>query len=111
MERQTVIDEDGEWITNTALFPFTDPTTGVRFEPGTRTKAKVTLWVTTQSVLDYRNKDDDVADYEAKLAQVEAERQLALAEARAKAAEADAEAVAKSKAAKPASKPESEEKK
>ena len=50
-----VYDTSGEWFTNTANFPFTDPETGARFEPGIPTQAKRTKWVEMQDCIkDYK---------------------------------------------------------
>lgn len=95
MERQAVINEDGTWVTNTAQFPFIDPQSGVRFEPGVRTKVKITEWVTRQTVMEYEGKEEDLAAYEAAKAKVEANKKLAEAVIRAKQADADAKAAEK----------------
>lgn len=95
MERQAVINEDGTWVTNTAQFPFIDPETSVRFEPGVRTKVKITDWLIQQTVMEYEGKDKDLAAYEAAKAKIEADKQLAEAVLRAKRADADAKAAEK----------------
>jgi len=101
MERQLVIDEDGVWITNSGMFPFTDPTTMVRYEPGTRVKACPTDWVMAQAVMQFDGKEEAIAAkladklmsaedkaaakvaYEAAEAAARAAKELAEAEARA----------------------------
>lgn len=62
MTAKKVIDEDGKWITNKGAFNFTDPGTGNRYEPGLPTKAKVTDWILTQSVLEFEGKDKAYAE-------------------------------------------------
>ena len=61
MERQTVIDEDGVWVSNTGNFTFTDPTTMIRHEPGTRTKCRITDWLLTQPVMAFDGKEEAIA--------------------------------------------------
>lgn len=51
MQQQLIIDADGVWITNTAVFAFTDPTSKVRFAPGVRVKVKPTAWTAAQPTL------------------------------------------------------------
>ncbi len=46
-----IIDEDGTWFTNAGAFPFNDPISGTRFEPGVRTKVKTNAWIEGQPVL------------------------------------------------------------
>lgn len=43
-----VADKAGEWLLNGGRFPFVDPDSGTRFEPGMKTKAKVTEWAKAQ---------------------------------------------------------------
>lgn len=68
MERQAIVDEDGVWVTNSGSFPFTDPSTKVRYEPGTRTKAHPTEWMLHQKVLDYTGKAEALEAFMAKRA-------------------------------------------
>ena len=48
---QKVYDEDGVWVVNTGMCRFVDPTTGHYFEPGIRTKVKLTDWLEFQPVI------------------------------------------------------------
>ena len=50
-ENQKVVDKDGAWFRNSGSFPFTDPTTGVRFDAGWAVKVKPTAWIKSQPVL------------------------------------------------------------
>lgn len=43
-----VADKNGSWLISSARFPFVDPESNTRFEPGVATKATVTDWVKTQ---------------------------------------------------------------
>ena len=47
----TVVDDNGIVYVNKGVFPFVDPTTGVRFEPGEEVKVLPTSWIKSQSVL------------------------------------------------------------
>ena len=51
MEQAIVVDEKGSWYVNVGAFAFTDPTTGVRFEPQTPMKVVASEWVKGQPVL------------------------------------------------------------
>jgi len=51
MEQAIVVDEKGSWYVNVGEFAFTDPTTGVRFEPRTPMKVVASEWVKGQPVL------------------------------------------------------------
>lgn len=55
MRDMKVIDKDGGWFVNTALFRFVDPTHGegkeVIFEPGVPTKVKETEWMKSQALI------------------------------------------------------------
>ena len=51
MAQQLILDEDGEFFTNAGSFPFIDPSSGVRFEPGVSVKTKETEWLKGQPVL------------------------------------------------------------
>ena len=46
-----VVDDSGIVYVNKGVFPFVDPTTGVRFEPGEEVKVLPTPWIKSQSVL------------------------------------------------------------
>lgn len=48
---QLIVDKDGEWFSNVGLFPFIDPTTNTRFEPGVQVKIKSNDWIKGQPVL------------------------------------------------------------
>lgn len=75
MEKQAIVDESGKWVTNKGAFPFTDPGTGVKYEPRQPTKVKVTEWVMHQPVLEYEGKDKDLeAFYKAKEPKVEVKK-------------------------------------
>lgn len=51
MQQQIVVDQDGEWFVNQGAFPFTDPTSGVRFEPSVQVKVKRSDWMKGQPVI------------------------------------------------------------
>lgn len=42
---------DGVWLVNTGGFPFYDPESQVRFEPGQPIKARVSSWIEQQPVI------------------------------------------------------------
>ena len=46
-----VYDTSGEWFINSGSFPFTDPDSGARYEPGVPTQAKRTKWVEMQDCI------------------------------------------------------------
>lgn len=98
MEIRKIYDPNGEWLVNTAAFPFVDPTTGARLEPGVLTQAVYSEWCEEQPCIQ-RAKDVDGAAQAASAADAAA-KAAADAEAAAKAdaeakAKADAEAAAK----------------
>lgn len=62
MAMQNIIDEDGEWVVNTGVFPFVDPTTGVRYEPNQRTKVKVNDWLEGQPVFKIEGREEKDED-------------------------------------------------
>lgn len=43
--------ENGVILTNTSRYPFTDPSTGIRYEPGQSVQVEPTEWTESQSVL------------------------------------------------------------
>jgi hypothetical protein len=51
MANQVVIDISGKWFTNTGSFPFQDPISGHRFEPGIPVKLKLNDWILSQPVI------------------------------------------------------------
>jgi hypothetical protein len=51
METRKVYDPSGSWLINNGSFPFQDPETGSRFEPGVPTQALKSEWVKSQPVI------------------------------------------------------------
>jgi hypothetical protein len=51
-----IVDTDGESFVNKGQFPFVDPTTGVRFEPGVAVQVKSNAWIASQPVLEKQTK-------------------------------------------------------
>lgn len=51
MTQQVVVDEKADFWVNTAVFPFIDPETGVRFEPGVQVKVKQSDWMKGQPTI------------------------------------------------------------
>ena len=51
MENPVIVDVKGEWFVNVGAFPFTDPTTKVKFEPQTPTKVVQSDWMKGQPVI------------------------------------------------------------
>lgn len=49
-EQFTVVDKEGVMVTNTGLYTFTDPTTGVQFSAGETKQIKATPWLESQPV-------------------------------------------------------------
>lgn len=54
-----VADPKGEWYLSKARFGFTDPLTGVRFEPGVLVKAPASDWLKAQAEAGVIVKTDD----------------------------------------------------
>ena len=68
-----IIDKSGTWFLNSARFPFVDPESGARFEPGVKTKAKATDWTALQA--DWLlTTDDPLAEPEAEKKPEKAEK-------------------------------------
>ena len=51
-----IVDADGDTFLNKGLFPSVDPTTKVRFEPGTAVQVKSNPWIEGQPVLEKQPK-------------------------------------------------------
>lgn len=51
-----IVDAEGDTFVNKGQFPFVDPSTGVRFEPGTAVQVKSTAWIASQPVLEKQAK-------------------------------------------------------
>ena len=56
---QLIVDKDGEWFKNVGAFPFIDPTTNTRFEPGVTVKIKSNDWIVGQPVLVKQIQEED----------------------------------------------------
>lgn len=94
-----VYDPNGKWFVSKALFGFTDPTNGNRFEPGVHTKAQVTEWTAVQG--DWLSDSSDPQEAAAEQAKVEAAAQAAeVAAVEAAKKEADAKAAEAAKKSK-----------
>lgn len=52
MNLRNIHNSDGVWLVNKASFPFVDPETGARFEPGVPTQALKSAWVKSQKVIE-----------------------------------------------------------
>lgn len=52
MNLRNIHDTSGVWLVNKASFPFVDPETGARFEPGVPTQAVKSSWVKSQKVIE-----------------------------------------------------------
>jgi hypothetical protein len=50
-QQQVIVDDKGEFFVNKGVFPFVDPTNGVRFEPDTPVKVVQTAWMKGQPVI------------------------------------------------------------
>ncbi len=51
MARLLVVDKEAGWFVNIGAFSFTDPSTGVCFEPGVETQVKQSDWMKGQPVI------------------------------------------------------------
>ena len=55
--QQLIVDKDGDWFTNKGVFPFQDPISGTRFEPGVAVQVKSNDWIVSQPVLEKQVSD------------------------------------------------------